>query len=80
MEYSEEVKEELKEKEAQGNLKTAEFYEKQKKPDSARIYYQEIVNNCSYCASATIAREKLKELEKKRFSIPEDSEDIDRCV
>lgn len=55
----------LKEKEAQGNLKTAGFYEKQNKPDSARIYYQEIVNNCSYCESATIAREKLKELEKK---------------
>lgn len=55
----------LKEKEAEGNLKTAEFYEKQKKYESARIYYQEIVNICSYCASATKAREKLKELEKK---------------
>ena len=55
----------LKEKEAQGNLKIAEFYEKQEKYDSARIYYQEIVNNCPYCLSATKAREKLKELEKK---------------
>lgn len=55
----------LKEKEAEGNLKIAEFYEKQKQYDSARIYYQEIVANCSYCASATQAREKLKELEKK---------------
>ncbi len=55
----------LKEKEAQGNLHTAGFYEKQKKYDAARIYYQEIVNNCSYCESASIAREKLKELEKK---------------
>ena len=55
----------LKEKEAEGNLKIAEFYEKQKQYDSARIYYREIVANCSYCASATQAREKLKELEKK---------------
>src|SRR3989338_2338156 len=55
----------LKEKEAEGNLKIAEFYEKQKQYDSSRIYYREIVANCSYCASATQAREKLKELEKK---------------
>lgn len=55
----------LKEKEAEGNLKIAEFYEKQMKYDSAKIYYQEIVNNCSYCASATKARERLRELEKK---------------
>jgi outer membrane protein assembly factor BamD len=55
----------LKEKEAEGALKIAEFYEKQKKYNSARIYYQEIVNNCPYCQSATRARDKLKELEKK---------------
>ena len=55
----------LKEKEAQGNLKIAEFYEKQEKYDSAGIYYQEIVKNCPYCFSAAQARDKLKELEKK---------------
>lgn len=55
----------LREKEAQAYLKTAEFYEKQKKYGSARIYYQEIVSSCPYCRSATAAREKLKELEKK---------------
>ncbi|OGX24690.1 MAG: hypothetical protein A3J51_06035 [Omnitrophica WOR_2 bacterium RIFCSPHIGHO2_02_FULL_45_21] len=55
----------LKEKEAEGNLKIAEFYEKQKKYEPARIYYQEIVESCYYCSSAKKAREKLKELEKK---------------
>lgn len=55
----------LKEKEADGNLRVADFYEKQKKYESARIYYQEIINNCYYCASAKKAREKLKELENK---------------
>lgn len=55
----------LKEKEAEGNLKIAEFYEKQKKYEPARIYYQEIADNCYYCSSAKKAREKLKELEKK---------------
>ena len=55
----------LKEKEAEGNLKIAEFYERQKRYEPARIYYQEIVDNCYYCSSARKAREKLKELEKK---------------
>lgn len=55
----------LKEKEAEGNLKIAEFYEKQKKYAPAKIYYREIVDNCPYCVSATKAREKLKELETK---------------
>lgn len=55
----------LKEKEAEGALKIAEFYEKQKKYDSARIYYEEIAATCPYCLAATKAREKLKELETK---------------
>ncbi len=55
----------LKEKEAEGALKIAEFYEKQKKFDAARIYYQEVLDKCPYCLSATPARDKLKELEKK---------------
>lgn len=55
----------LKEKEAQGSLRIAEFYEKQKQYNAARIYYREIITNCSYCVSAAAARAKLKELEKK---------------
>ncbi len=55
----------LKEKEAEGALKIAEFYEKQKRYDSAKIYYQEIASSCPYCKSATKARDKLKELENK---------------
>lgn len=55
----------LKEKEADGALKIAEFYEKQKKYDAARIYYEDIAANCPYCLAATKAREKLKELETK---------------
>lgn len=55
----------LKEKEAEGNLKIADFYRKQKKYAAARVYYQEIVEKCPYCVSATPAREALKELEKQ---------------
>lgn len=55
----------LKEKEAQGALRIAEFYERQRQYPAARIYYQEIITNCSYCVSAVTARAKLKELEKK---------------
>lgn len=55
----------LKEKEAEGALKIAEFYEKQKKYDSAMIYYEDILIGCPYCQAATKAREKLKELETK---------------
>ncbi|MDO8749420.1 MAG: tetratricopeptide repeat protein [Candidatus Omnitrophota bacterium] len=53
----------LKEKEAAGNLKIADFYKKQKKYAAAKVYYQEIIEKCPYCASATPAREALKELE-----------------
>ncbi|MEK6567976.1 MAG: outer membrane protein assembly factor BamD [Candidatus Omnitrophota bacterium] len=53
----------LKEKEAEGNLKIADFYKKQKKYAPAKVYYQEIMEKCPYCASATAAREALKELE-----------------
>ena len=55
----------LKEKEAEGNLKIADFYQKQKKYAAAKVYYQEIVEKCPYCVSATAAREALKELEKQ---------------
>lgn len=55
----------LKEKEAKGNLNIAQFYEKQKKYEAAKIYYLDIVTSCPYCDSATAARERLKELERK---------------
>ena len=55
----------LKEKEAEGNLKIADFYQKQKKYAAAKVYYQEIVEKCPYCVSATAARVALKELEKQ---------------
>ncbi len=54
----------LNEKEAESNLGIAEFYQRQKKFDAAKIYYQDIVDSCPNCSSAIKAREKLKELEK----------------
>jgi len=55
----------LQEKEAEGNLKIAEFYEKQEKYEAARVYYQDVINSCPHCQSANKAQERLKGLEKK---------------
>ncbi len=56
----------LKEKEAEANFNIARFYEKQKFYDSARIYYQDTVDNYSDSAWAAKARERLQLMEKKK--------------
>ncbi|MDP2940661.1 MAG: tetratricopeptide repeat protein [Candidatus Omnitrophota bacterium] len=56
----------LKEKEAEANFNIARFYEKQKFYDSARIYYQDTVDNYADSLWAAKARERLQLMEKKK--------------
>lgn len=56
----------LKEKEAEGDLRVAEFYEKQKKYSAARIYYRKVLDGCPSCLGAVKAGNKLKELDLKK--------------
>jgi outer membrane protein assembly factor BamD len=55
----------LKEKEAQTNYNIARFYEKQKDYESAKIYYNEIIDNSPENALAAKALERIKIMEKK---------------
>jgi len=56
----------LKEKEAESNYSIAQFYEKQKAFDSAKIYYSEIVENDPKSSWAIKAFERLRILEARR--------------
>ncbi|MEW6008596.1 MAG: outer membrane protein assembly factor BamD [Candidatus Omnitrophota bacterium] len=56
----------LKEEEAEANFKTAIFYEKQKAKNSARIYYQYVIDNYPNSEWARKAKEKLSALEVKK--------------
>lgn len=57
--------EQLKEKEAESNYTIGRFYEKQKDYKSAKIYYEELVNNYAESQWAAKAKERLEALEKK---------------
>jgi len=52
----------LREKEAEKNYKIGEFYESQKAYESAKVYYNLVVDKFSENEAAKKAREKLKEL------------------
>ncbi len=56
----------LRDKEAQSNYNIAIFYEKQKAYESARIYYNDIINNYPDSTWAEKALERLKLMEKKK--------------
>lgn len=57
---------ELREKEAESNFKIGQFYERIKKPQSAKIYYQYIVNNFSDSKWSPQALARLQAIEKNR--------------
>lgn len=56
---------ELKEKEAENQFVVAEFYEKQKKFDAARVYYNEIVKQYPNTAWAQKSLERIRALSGK---------------
>jgi len=56
----------LKEKEAAGNYNIGRFYEKQKAYQAAKIYYNDVINNCPNSQWASKAKERLKILENKK--------------
>lgn len=56
----------LKEKEAQSNFETGKFYEKQKKYNSAKIYYEYVFNNFPKTIWAGRAFERYQVLEREK--------------
>jgi len=56
--------EQLKEKEAESTYNIARFYEKQKAPDAAKVYYNDIINNNPNSPWAVKALERLRMMEK----------------
>ena len=54
----------LREKKALTNFTTAEFYEKQKKFKSAKVYYEEVVTKYPETASAEKAKKRVEEIVK----------------
>lgn len=56
---------ELRNKEAESEFNIAKFYEKQRKIDSAKIYYKHIISEYPESPSANLAMERLKSLETK---------------
>jgi len=56
---------ELREKEAQSNFVIAEFYEKQKQYEAAKVYYSNIVDQYQNTTWATKALKKLQKLNKQ---------------
>jgi outer membrane protein assembly factor BamD len=56
----------LREKEAESNYNIAQFYEKQKQYQAAKIYYSEIINNYPNSGWAIKAFERLQIMEKER--------------
>lgn len=59
------VVDKLKSREAENAYETGKFYEARRAPQSAIIYYKDIVKNYSDTAWAQKAQERLNELEKK---------------
>lgn len=58
--------EQLKEKEAESNFNIGRFYEKQKAYESAKIYYNDIINNSPKSAWAAKALERLQVIERRK--------------
>ena len=56
----------LEEKEAQSNYEIGYFYEKQKVYESAKIYYNSVVNNFPYSTWAAKATERISAMEKMK--------------
>lgn len=59
--------EQLKEKEAESNFNIARFYEKQNNPESAKIYYNEIITKSPESQWAAQALAHLQIIEKNNF-------------
>ncbi|MDP2912195.1 MAG: outer membrane protein assembly factor BamD, partial [Candidatus Omnitrophota bacterium] len=59
------VVDKLKSREAENEFETAKFYEARKLPESAIIYYKDIVQNYSDTDWAKKAQERLDVIEKK---------------
>lgn len=57
---------ELRDKEAQSNYEIGEFYEKQKSPESARIYYQFVIKNFPGSSWSRKSMERMKALEGEK--------------
>lgn len=67
--FSQEAKDkitQLKTEEAEGHFNIARFYEKQKAFQSARIYYQYVIDNYPTSSWAEEARQQLLDMEDKR--------------
>ncbi len=60
-----EIVEKLRNKEAQKAYNTAEFYKARRKPESAIIYYRDIIQNYPDTEWARKAKERLNEIEKE---------------
>jgi outer membrane assembly lipoprotein YfiO len=60
------VIDELKEKKAASMMKIARFYEKRGKPQSALIYYKDIVGKYKGTIAAEEAKKRIKAIEEKR--------------
>lgn len=60
-----EVIDKLKSKEAENAYKTAQFYEARHKPESAVIYYKDIIQKYADTEWAPKAQERINEIEKK---------------
>jgi outer membrane protein assembly factor BamD (BamD/ComL family) len=56
----------LKEKEAENNFVIGSFYEKQKKYDAAKVYYQAIVENYKMTSWAPKALNRLQAIDTKK--------------
>jgi len=56
---------EIREKEAQANFDIARFYEKQKAFESARVYYNDLINNYTDSPWAAQAAARLQIMERK---------------
>lgn len=64
-EEAKEIVDKLKNREAQNTYKIGQFYESRHMPQSAIIYYRDIIQNCPGTEWANKARERLNEIEKK---------------
>ena len=56
----------IREKEAAASFNIAKFYEKQKAFDSAKIYYNDIINNYADSPWASQAAARLQTMERKK--------------
>ena len=55
----------LKEEQARGNFDVAQFYEKHKKWEGARIYYNEVLLQDPNSPYATEARQRIDQLKQR---------------